>query len=167
MISKKFSKQESKKMHKPYDLYTFRRCPYAIRARLILFLIKEPFNSIEVSLKNKPKKMMELSPKGTVPILVLSESQNEVIDESLDIIHWALNKRYPKNWKQLTQVQEKEAQRWQKDLDTKFIPSLNRFKYSNEDKVHEKESERKKLEYFLILMNEKMFHPESILDEPS
>ena len=63
--------------------------------------------------------------------------------------------------------EEKEAQRWQRSLDTKFIPSLNRFKYSNKEKIQEKEHERKELESFLILMNEKMFHSKSILDKPS
>ena len=61
-------------------LYTFRRCPYAMRARIIL---RETFKTIElreIKLQNKPKDFLNTSPKGTVPVLVLSKK--EVLDQS-------------------------------------------------------------------------------------
>ena len=67
------------------QLFSFRRCPYAIRARLALAITGTKYQLIEVNLKNKPEKLFELSPKGTVPVLV---TPNKIIDESLDIVLW-------------------------------------------------------------------------------
>ena len=69
-------------------LYSFRRCPYAIRARLALRLANIDIDIIEVKLSNKPQSMLALSAKGTVPVLHLI-SNGQVIDESLDIISWS------------------------------------------------------------------------------
>jgi glutathione S-transferase len=71
-------------------LYSYRRCPYAMRARMALKLAEIQVEIREVSLKNIPKHMLQVSPKGTVPVLVLPEGK--VIDESLDIILFALQK---------------------------------------------------------------------------
>jgi glutathione S-transferase len=70
-------------------LYSFRRCPYAIRARLALKHAGIPTELREVSLKHKPAAMLSLSPKGTVP--VLQRADGSVLEESLDIMHWALS----------------------------------------------------------------------------
>jgi glutathione S-transferase len=77
-------------------LYSFRRCPYAIRARMALFVSEEPFTIREVSLKDKPLQLKAASPKGTVPVLVTGDGQ--VIDESIDIMRWALNRNDPEHW---------------------------------------------------------------------
>lgn len=71
-------------------LYSFRRCPYAMRARLgcALFLPRQSLELREVVLKNKPQQLIEISPKATVPVLQLTNKQ--VIDESRDILFWAL-----------------------------------------------------------------------------
>lgn len=69
-------------------LYSFRRCPYAMRARMALMISGRQVEVREVVLRDKPSSMLALSPKGTVPVLVLPGG--EVIDESLDIMHWAL-----------------------------------------------------------------------------
>lgn len=72
-------------------LYTFRRCPFAIRARMALYGAKlEGIELREVALRNKPQAMLELSPKGTVPVLALDAGKH-VLDESWDIILWAAN----------------------------------------------------------------------------
>ena len=76
-------------------LYSFRRCPYAMRARLActVFLPKLSLELREVILKNKPPELLAISPKATVPVLLLSEEQltnKPVIDESRDIVLWAL-----------------------------------------------------------------------------
>ena len=77
-------------------LYTYRRCPYAIRSRLALYQAKIDYESIEISLKDKPSDFLGLSPKGTVPVLV--DNNGVVIEESLEIMFWALNKSDPENW---------------------------------------------------------------------
>ena len=148
-------------------LYSFRRCPYAIRARLILTLIEEPFSIIEVSLKNKPKEMLALSPKGTVPVLVCEGSPQKVIDESLDILHWALEKRYPKNWRQPNATQEKKAQVWQDLLTKNFIPGLNQFKYALSHEPEKKERGRKVVLDFLEKLDREISGAGSILAGPS
>ncbi|MBT4964127.1 MAG: glutathione S-transferase [Francisellaceae bacterium] len=101
-------------------LYSFRRCPYAMRARFTLFALDIPFTIIEVDLKNKPAKLLELSAKGTVPVLVLENGT--VIDESLDIVNWAINERPG-----IVSNTIGECKIWLNN----FIPVLNRYKYPN------------------------------------
>ncbi|XHS76321.1 glutathione S-transferase [Burkholderiaceae bacterium UC74_6] len=69
-------------------LYTFRRCPYAMRARMALLQAGRVFEAVEVSLRNKPASLLALSPKATVPVLHLPDGS--VIEESWDIMRWAL-----------------------------------------------------------------------------
>lgn len=74
---------------RPYPvLYSLRQCPYCIRARLALLLANQPVLIREIVTKNKPQEMLAISSKGTVPILLLNDGT--VIDESLDIMIWAL-----------------------------------------------------------------------------
>ena len=77
-------------------LYSFRRCPYAMRARMALRYSGVPLTTVEVSLKAKPVEMLALSPKGTVPVLVCADGR--VIEQSLDIMRWALAQKDPDNW---------------------------------------------------------------------
>jgi glutathione S-transferase len=77
-------------------LYSFRRCPYAMRARLALAVGGTRCELREVALRAKPAAMLEASPKGTVPVLVLRDGT--VIDESIDIMRWALATRDPEGW---------------------------------------------------------------------
>ena len=77
-------------------LYSFRRCPYAMRARLAIAVSGTICELREVKLSAKPDAMLAASPKGTVPVLVLPDGQ--VIDESLDIMRWALAARDPERW---------------------------------------------------------------------
>jgi len=74
-------------------LYSFRRCPYAIRARMTLCHCSIPVELREVLLADKPRAMLLVSPKGTVPILVLNDGS--VLDQSLAIMHWAIRSTYP------------------------------------------------------------------------
>jgi len=76
-------------------LYSFRRCPYAMRARMALRYAGVAVNIVEVSLKAKPAKMLALSSKGTVPVLSVD---GQVIDESLAIMNWALAQNDPQDW---------------------------------------------------------------------
>ena len=79
-------------------LYSFRRCPFAIRARMALAVAAESYEIREVSLRAKPGAMLNASPKATVPVLVLPDGR--VIDESIDIMRWALERRDPEHWLQ-------------------------------------------------------------------
>jgi glutathione S-transferase len=76
-------------------LYSFRRCPYAMRARMALRYSNVPVEIVEVSLKAKPAEMLAISPKGTVPVL---DAGGQVIDESLEIMRWALAQNDPQDW---------------------------------------------------------------------
>jgi len=77
-------------------LYSFRRCPYAMRARMALLASGQPVELREVVLRDKPAPMLVLSPKGTVPVLALPDGR--VLDESLDIMRWALAQNDPEGW---------------------------------------------------------------------
>ena len=77
-------------------LWSFRRCPYAMRARLALAASETPVEHREVLLRDKPAEMLAASPKGTVPVLVLPVGT--VIEESLDIMRWALARHDPRGW---------------------------------------------------------------------
>ncbi|GAA0320810.1 glutathione S-transferase [Sphingomonas oligophenolica] len=77
-------------------LYSFRRCPYAMRARMALLISGTAFELREVALRAKPPEMLAASPKATVPVLVLPEGR--VIDESLDIMRHALAQHDPEHW---------------------------------------------------------------------
>ena len=77
-------------------LYSFRRCPYAMRARLALWVAGIALELREVKLAAKPPELLTASPKATVPVLVLADGT--VIDESLDIMRWALGQSDPEGW---------------------------------------------------------------------
>lgn len=77
-------------------LYSFRRCPYAMRARMALLVGGQPVEIREVVLRNKPAELIAASPKATVPVLVLEKG--DVIDQSLDIMRWALRRNDPEGW---------------------------------------------------------------------
>ncbi len=107
-------------------LYTFRRCPYAMRARLALSAARLDIRVREVVLRDKPAEMLEASPKGTVPVLVLESG--EVIDESLDVMHWALAQNDPEGW--LSADTDKTAALIAQN-DGPFKRALDRYKYPN------------------------------------
>ena len=71
-------------------LFSYRRCPYAMRARMALLSCGVDFDIFEISLKDKPKKMIEISSKGTVPVFVYNDL---VLDESIDIMNWATKQK--------------------------------------------------------------------------
>lgn len=77
-------------------LYSFRRCPYAMRARMALKISGTNFEHREVLLRDKPASMLAASPKGTVPVFMVDDEK--IIDESYDLMLWALDQHDPKNW---------------------------------------------------------------------
>ncbi|MEM9054049.1 MAG: glutathione S-transferase [Pseudomonadota bacterium] len=114
-------------MTEPYPvLYSFRRCPYAMRARLALAVSSQTCRLREVVLRDKPSQMLEISPKATVPVLQLADGT--VLEESRDIMDWALARSDPERW--LTS--DKEAMLALVDeCDGPFKHALDRYKYPN------------------------------------
>jgi glutathione S-transferase len=107
-------------------LYSFRRCPYAMRARLAIAVSGQRCELREVVLRNKPAELLAASPKGTVPVLVLPEGQ--VIEQSLDIMRWALACNDPARWLAADRVLTDELIAAN---DGAFKRSLDRYKYPN------------------------------------
>ena len=108
-------------------LYSFRRCPYAMRARMALILASKQCELREILLKNKPDHMLEISPKGTVPVLQLPD---KVLDESLDIISWATVSNLD-NVHIFSKTEETLYMELIHLFDTKFKHHLDRYKYSS------------------------------------
>ncbi|QWD85671.1 glutathione S-transferase [Polynucleobacter asymbioticus] len=106
-------------------LYSYRRCPYAMRARMALKYAGIDVEQREIDFRNKPQSMLLVSPKGTVPVLCVDEL---VLDQSLDIMHWALGKSDPSSW---SGVDEQDAQRWIEKNDGPFKMLLDQYKYPN------------------------------------
>jgi glutathione S-transferase len=88
-------------------LYSFRRCPFAIRARMALLQGGVEVELREVALGNKPQALLDVSPKATVPVLVLANGT--VIDQSLDIMRWALALSGANHWLEHANTPEQEA----------------------------------------------------------
>lgn len=108
-------------------LYSFRRCPYAMRARLALDVSGQHCELREVVLRNKPGAMLEVSAKGTVPVLI--EPEGSVIEESLEIMLWALQRSDPEHWLLPERGSLAEMLRLIEHFDTHFKPNLDRYKY--------------------------------------
>lgn len=113
-------------------LYSFRRCPYAIRARMALAYASVPVELREVLLKDKPRPMLEASPKGTVPVLILNDGS--VIDESIDVMHWALNQNDPEHW--VTEKSSHDRDALVTENDGSFKTCLDRYKYADRHPEH-------------------------------
>ena len=107
-------------------LYTYRRCPYAMRARMALLQAGVAYQAHEVSLRDKPPAMLAVSPKGTVPVLVLANG--EVLDQSWDIMRWAYAETGDKDtWWARAQTPENQA--LLALCDGEFKGHLDRYKY--------------------------------------
>lgn len=129
-------------------LYSFRRCPYAIRARMALVISGIHCELREVKLQNKPEQMIAVSRKGTVPVLVLEDQQ--VIDESLDVMRWALSQSDPDNW---LSGDTTEGRNFIQRNDDDFKPRLDQYKYHVRFPEHPQEYYRIEAEKFLQDLN--------------
>lgn len=106
-------------------LYSYRRCPYAMRARMALKYAGIEVEHREIELRNKPQSMLLASPKGTVPVLCVGD---RILDQSVDIMRWAIDQSDPAGW---GIVDETMAQAWIQKNDGPFKVLLDQYKYPN------------------------------------
>lgn len=125
-------------------LYSFRRCPYAMRARMALVYAGIVCELREVKLRDKPPQLLETSPKGTVPVLCLPEGG--VIDESLEIMDYAISQHDPDGWGAGDDPQQAEGKALVTRNDTVFAPLLTRYKYHTRYTEKTQEAYRSQLE---------------------
>jgi glutathione S-transferase len=105
-------------------LYSYRRCPYAMRARMALAYSGIAVEIREISLREKPTSLLAISPKGTVPVL---QSDGLVIEQSYDIMKWALRQSDPDQW--LSVQTESVIDEWVEKNDGPFKKLLDQYKY--------------------------------------
>lgn len=110
-------------------LYSFRRCPYAMRARMAIAASGVECRLREVVLRDKPAEMLDASPKGTVPVIV--QIDGEVIEESLDVMAWALSKNDAENWLSPETGTRADMDALVAESDGPFKSALDRYKYPN------------------------------------
>ena len=142
-------------------LYSFRRYPYAMRARMAIHISDQRCELREVLLRDKPPSMLQYSAKGTVPVLILQDGK--VIDESIDVIDWALNLNDPDDW-QRSKDKEKTKELI-KINDGEFKYHLDRYKYSKRYDNEDPEFHRKKCLKFIESINNELNNSEYIFDD--
>lgn len=131
-------------------LYSFRRCPYAMRARLALTVSQHPIIVREILLRDKPAAMLAASTKGSVPVLVLPDGT--VIDESLDIMRWALQQHDPAHWLR----QQDDALALIAENDGSFKHALDRYKYATRYPEDNDTDWRAQAEVFLAKLEDRL-----------
>lgn len=132
-------------------LYSFRRCPYAMRARLGLLFAELQVELREITLKSKPPHMLAISPKGTVPVMELPDGQ--VIEESREILEWALNQQDPSG---LLTADTTQAGQLIDRNDNEFKHWLDRYKYADRHPEMSQQEYRQKGETFLQMLEEQL-----------
>jgi glutathione S-transferase len=125
-------------------LYSYRRCPYAMRARMALSYTGIAYQLQDISLKDKPAGLLAVSPKGTVPVLVLPDGR--VLEQSLDIMHWALQQHDPDLW---LGIDREESQALISENDGAFKQALDKYKYASRFPEQSAISYRHQAEVFL------------------
>jgi len=133
-------------------LYSFRRCPYAMRARLALAISETRYELREVKLARKPAELLEASPKGTVPVLVLADGT--VIDESIEIMRWALARNDPEGWLDRNDTGLIERN------DGSFKHDLDRYKYPDRHQSDAMLHRQRGLEFLRLLDERLTEHPQ-------
>jgi len=135
-------------------LYSFRRCPYAMRARLAIASSGINVELREVVLRDKPVEMIEASPKATVPVLILSDGT--VLGESLDVMDWALGNSDRENLLDYPGETISEMRALIGELDGPFKTALDRYKYADRLEGVDAAAERDKGAVFLEILNERL-----------
>ncbi len=158
-------------------LYSLQNCPYAMRARLALLLAQQKVQIRAITMKDKPDDMLQASPKGTVPVLIIKKErkskddgfdpeQDQVVDESLDIMLWALKCNDPENLlyshdpKALT-----EMLKVIEENDTEFKPSLEKYKRAKRFHGDDLETCRLECEPFIQMLEQRLSENEFFMGE--
>lgn len=128
-------------------LWTFRRCPYAMRARLAIASAGVEVELREILLRDKPALFLEASPKGTVPVV---EAEDQVIEESLDVMLWALNQNDPEGWRDMPS----NGFDLIAEADGPFKSALDRYKYASRHADVDVATEQHKAGLFLHRLDE-------------
>jgi glutathione S-transferase len=128
-------------------LYSYRRCPYAMRARMALWAAQIEVEVREVSLRQKPQHLLQISPKGTVPVLQLEDGV--VLEQSLDIMQWALQKSDPQGW---LNADHEAINRLIAFNDGDFKKALDRYKYPERYPEQAQQFYRQQGEQFLQVL---------------
>lgn len=131
-------------------LYSFRRCPYAMRARMALVASGAEVILREVQLKEKPPELLAASPKATVPVLVLPDGN--VIDESLAVMQWALERHDPRGWL----AQGTLDSDWIRECDGDFKHWLDHYKYAERYPERSAEAYRNRAEDFIRKLEDRL-----------
>ena len=123
-------------------LYSFRRCPYAMRARMAITNAEVDCRLREVVLRDKPAEMLDASPKGTVPVII--DIDGTVIEESLDVMAWAMAKNDSGNWLTPDHGSRADMDALVAECDGPFKSALDRYKYPSryEDEGSIREAQR-------------------------
>lgn len=143
----------------PY-LYSYRRCPYAMRARMALVSAGIQCDVEEISFKNKPEKMLAISPKGTVPVLVISE--DNFLEESLDIVYWALEQNDPDG---LLDCDMAAVENLITENDGDFKGALDRFKYPSRFPDEDCSGSKEMAVVFLEKLNQRLSTSKNLMGE--
>lgn len=144
-------------------LYSYRRCPYAMRARMALSYAGIEVEIREISLQHKPAHLLQVSPKGTVPVLVLP--QGVVIEQSLDIMRWALTLADKDGW---LEVDTTKTAWLIAENDGDFKQNLDRYKYATRFPEHSAEFYRTQGALFLAQLEALLGQHQFLLaDSPS
>ncbi len=134
-------------------LYTFRRCPFAIRARLAIRVSGVELQHHEVSLRDKPKALLDCSPKGTVPVIQFPDGR--VIEESLEIMQWALSVHDPECWTDHGVISG-ETMFLITQNDGEFKTTLDYYKYAARFPEHTASYYREQTEFFLQVLEARL-----------
>jgi len=129
-------------------LYSFRRCPYAMRARLALAVSGIQVEIREITLRDKPQAMLDLSPKGTVPVLITPDGT--LVEESLDLMYWALRQSDPESWLVTASQQVTLTRQLIQQNDSEFKQYLDRYKYADRYPEHSEIYYRQQAEKTLV-----------------
>ena len=142
-------------------LYSFRRCPYAMRARLGILFAGLQVELREIVLRDKPAQMLAISPKGTVPVLQLVDEQ--VLEESRDIMLWALERQDPQGLLDATTL--KPAMALIEQNDQQFKQWLDRYKYADRYPEMTQLEYRQQGEVFLQQLEQLLLNQNFLLGE--
>lgn len=157
-------------------LYSFRRCPYAMRARLAIAVSQQQVSLREIILKNKPAELLAISPNKTIPVLQLNNLENtaehqttsiiednpNVLFESLEIMVWALEKNDPQGW---LNGPLSEMLLFIDHNDFAFKPWLDKYKYADRYIENDKEYYRENAEEFLMMLEARLRNNQYLFGE--